>query len=82
VSRSGGDCLDWQLTAIPPTATTQTGVLLNGHASSQIDRRLGSEGTVALPASQCVLFGVVHVQHLLPMWVQDGIDKLHQIPMV
>ena len=38
---------------IPPTATTQTDVLLNEHAASQIDRRLGAEGAVALPALQC-----------------------------
>ena len=65
VSRSGGDCRDWPFTAIPPTATTQTGVLLNVYTASQIDRHLGAEGAVALPASQCVSFGVVvHVHHL------------------
>ena len=75
VSRSGGNGRDWPLTGIPPTATTQTGVLLNDHAASQIDSFLRVERAVTFPASHrnlCIfnvgVGSIVFVGHVHPPW--------------
>src|SRR5688572_26135957 len=78
---SGSNGRDWPLTAIPPTPTTQTRVLSNGHAASQIDIFFSLEGTITFPTSHrrpCSfnvrLRTIVFVGHVIPPWRGSSVD--------
>ena len=80
-ARSGSDGRDWPLTAIPPTATTRTRVLSNGHAASQIDIFFRLEGAVTFPASHGEPYSfnvgvgtIGFVAHVIAPWPGSSVD--------